>query len=150
MTRLSWSSWASSSFRALIHHGPEPPAGHLEVRLEPLLPEPLAMLCQVAGNHQEEAMEEIEIRDLSPSGFKIPGDYGDEAEVLKLPDGTTECRFRTPWLLGKKVRFRINLAVVYKELQKPEGNLTLSGREAERALEKVMHLVKSLKKETFR
>jgi len=91
-------------------------------------------------------MKKIKIRDLPPNGLHYTGDDGNETIILKLPDGTPECRFTTPWILGKGGCFRVYLTIVGPKTEKVKGALSLSGRQAEDAVQKIAHMVKAFKK----
>jgi hypothetical protein len=94
-------------------------------------------------------VDKIEIGDLSPPGFKVTGDNGDEALVSQLPDGSVSSRFATPTLKGKVGYFRVELTVINLKPEQVKDGIALTGRQAEHALQKLAHLVKALRKETF-
>jgi hypothetical protein len=104
------------------------------------------MLGKVASNNKEELMEEIKIGDLPTHRLKITGDDSSKAEVTKLSDGTPKCRFTTPWILGKSGCFRIDLAIIGPKTEHIKDALPFPGRKAEHEIQRIAHLVKSLKK----
>jgi hypothetical protein len=105
------------------------------------------VLSEIPGNKDEELMEIIEIGDLSMFPKNETVINLDELCSLKLAHGAPECTLRTPWLRTDLGSLCIKLTIIDKVDQAPEDNLSLSGREAERYLQEISHLIKKLIKE---
>jgi len=83
---------------------------------------------------------------LATERLQITGDNRQKVQITKLADGTPECRFTTPWILGKSGCFRIDLSIVGPKTETVKGALPFPGREAECVIQRIAHLVKSLEK----
>ncbi len=89
----------------------------------------------------------VEIGDLSMRPHYIAVDDSDEPSAFECLHCAPIGGLATPWLLGNKGLFRIDLAIIRKEAEQPERYLALGGGEAHTVLQKVFDQVKALQQE---
>ena len=108
------------------------------------------MLGQVSGNHQDESIKPVKVRDLSMRTDNVPVDHLDQAELLEQPYGPPECSLAAPGVLGDLRLFGICRAIVGIQSEEPHSYFSLSRRQAERLLEAVPDMVELFDKQGAR
>lgn len=121
--------------------------GYSKVRFEPLLKERDAMLGQVPGDSDKKVVEIIAVGDLSMRANDKASGYQNKSTRFQTVYRPPKCRLTTPWYAVEHHRLRVDLTIIGPKAKEIQRDLPLAGGKAERILEKIADLVKSLEEE---
>jgi hypothetical protein len=92
-------------------------------------------------------MEENKAGNLPPERVEDTMDDLDQFLLLQFSQDAERRRLGTPWFLTQGGYTRVTVAIVGPKVQCPQGELPLSRRQAEYALQAIANLVSAFKEE---